>query len=163
LLGCVPFDGDTIGYNRVLGLVSFDHHPGSPLFSHHRRTLLFLISVFSFDHSLSLSAEGYSRSDNNTRSLSLLRRSLTRYVCPDVPAGLSSSPFPPARALRIALNFSPQKASAAAGRPATCAMAKGPVDVDRAVLCVVAVTATPHSILLLGCARLVESPRQGGN
>jgi hypothetical protein len=32
-----------------------------------------------------------------------------------------------------------------------------------AVLCAVTTTATPPSILLLGCALLIESPRQGGN
>jgi hypothetical protein len=47
--------GDPIGYARVLGLVSFDCHIGSPFFSHRRRTLLLLVSVFSFrHHSLSL-------------------------------------------------------------------------------------------------------------
>jgi hypothetical protein len=46
-------------------------------------------------------------------------------VCSDVPAGLSRSPLPAAHALRIALNFSPQKAGAAAGRPTACTMAKG--------------------------------------
>jgi hypothetical protein len=35
-------------------------------------------------------------------------------VCLDVPASLSHSPLPAARALRIALNFSPQKAGAVA-------------------------------------------------
>jgi hypothetical protein len=50
--------------------------------------------------------------------LSLLRRPVARSVCSDVPAGLSRSPPPAARALRITLNFSPQKAAAAAGRPA---------------------------------------------
>jgi hypothetical protein len=83
----------------VLGLVSFDCHLGSPFFSHQRRTLLLLVSVFSF---------------RQQHSLSLLIRSLTRSVCSDVPAGLSHSPPPAARALRIALNFSPQKAGATA-------------------------------------------------
>jgi hypothetical protein len=58
-------------------------------------------------------------------SLSLLRRSLALSVCSDVFAGLSRSPPLAARALRIALNFSPQKAGATAGRPAACATAKG--------------------------------------
>jgi hypothetical protein len=75
---------------------------------------------YPFDTTLSLSVKGHSSSDNNTRSLSLslLRRSLTRFVFSDVPAGLSHSPPLAARALRIALNFSLQKASAAVGRPA---------------------------------------------
>jgi hypothetical protein len=46
-------------------------------------------------------------------------------VCSDVPAALSRSPLPAARTLRIMLNFSPQKAGVAAGRPAACATAKG--------------------------------------
>jgi hypothetical protein len=74
---------------------------------------------------------GHTCSDNNTRSLSLslslLKRSLARSVCSDVPAGLSRSPPPAARALRIALNFSPQKADDVAGRPAVRARRrKGP-------------------------------------
>jgi hypothetical protein len=117
-----------------------------------------------YDTTRSLSAEGHSCSDNNTRSLSLLRRSLARFVCSDVPAGLSRSPLPAARTLGITLNFSPQKAGAAAGRPAACATAKGArADVDHTVLRTVAAAATPPPILLLGRARLVESPRQGGN
>jgi hypothetical protein len=85
-------------------------------------------------------------------------------VCSDVPAGLSRSSPPAARAPRIALNFSPQKAGAAAGRPAACATVKGAkADVDRAVLLVVAAVAIPPPILLLVRARLVESPRQGEN
>jgi hypothetical protein len=60
-----------------------------------------------------------------TLPLSILRRSLTRSVCLDVPAGLSHSPLPAALPLRIALNFSPQKAGATVGRPSACATAKG--------------------------------------
>jgi hypothetical protein len=92
------------------------------------------------------------------------QRSLARSVCPDVPAGLSRSLPPATHDLRIVLNFSPQNAGAAAGRSAVCATAKGArADVDRAVLHTVAVVATPPPILLLGRARLVESPRQGEN
>jgi hypothetical protein len=40
---------------------------------------------------------------------------------------------------------------------------KGLADVDRAVLHAVSVAAMPPPILLLGRARLIESPRQGGN
>jgi hypothetical protein len=32
LVGCVSFVGDQIGVSHVLGLVSFDCHPGSPFF-----------------------------------------------------------------------------------------------------------------------------------
>jgi hypothetical protein len=124
LLGCVSFPGDPIGYARVLRLDSFDCHPGSPFFSHRRRTLLLLTSVFSFRHH-SLSLHRRSLPFRQQHLLSLLRRSLARSVCSDVPASLSRSPPLAARALRIALNFSPQKASAAAGWLAACAMVKG--------------------------------------
>jgi hypothetical protein len=49
-----------------------------------------------------------------------------------------------------------------AGRP-RARWQKGPAHVNAAVLHIVAVTATPPPILLLGRARLVESPLQGGN
>jgi hypothetical protein len=130
------------------------------------------------DTTRSLSAEGHSRSDNNTRSL--LTRSLARSLCSDVPVGRSRSPPPSARALRIALNFSRQKVGAATGRPATCTTAKGankrrlrrhpkqtppcplPLGIS-VILRAVAVAATPPPILLLGRARLIESPRPSGN
>jgi hypothetical protein len=80
-------------------------------------------------------------------------------VCSDVPAGLSRSLPLALHALRIALNFSPQKVVAAAGQPAACATAKGArADVYRAVLHAVAAAATPPPILLLGRACLVECP-----
>jgi hypothetical protein len=149
--------------SHVLGLVSFDCHPGSPFFSHWRCTLLLLVYVFSFRHH-SLSLHKRPLLFRQEHSLSLLRRSLARSVCSDVPASLSYSPSPAARALRIALNFFPQKASDVAGRPAACAPAKGArADVDRSVLRAVATATPPPPILLLGRARLVESPRQGGN
>jgi hypothetical protein len=149
--------------SRVLGLVSFDCHLGSPFFSHRRHTLLLLVYVFSLRHH-SLSLRRRPLLFRQQHSLSLLRRSLARFVCSDVPAGLSRSPLPAARALGITLNFSPQKAGTAAGWPAACATAKGArADVDRTVLRTVAAAATPPPILLLGRARLVESPRQGGN
>jgi hypothetical protein len=97
-------------------------------------------------------------------SLSLLRRSLARSVCSDVPAGLSRTPPPATRALRIALNFSCQKAGAAVGRSTACAMTKG------------ASGHRPRHPLRCchGCdatsdppprdrARLAKSPHQGGN
>jgi hypothetical protein len=139
------------------------------LFSHIGDARCYCSSMSSpSDTTRSLSAGGHSCSDNNTRSLSLslslLRRSLVRSVCSDFPTGLSRSTSPAACALRIALNFSPQKASAAAGWSAACATAKGArADVDRAILRVVATTATPPPILLLSRARLIESPRQGKN
>jgi hypothetical protein len=113
---------------------------------------------------LTLSPQKATPIPTTTLALSLLRRSLARYVCSDVPAGLSRSLPPASRALRIALNFSPQKAGAAAGQPAACVMAKGArADFDRAVLHAVAKAATPPPILLLGLARLIESPSQGEN
>jgi hypothetical protein len=76
--------------------------------------------------------------------------------------------------------FSPHKAGATAGRPAACATAKGangcrswrhpkqtppcPLPLGfSVVLRAIATAATPPPILLLGCARLVESTHQGGN
>jgi hypothetical protein len=64
------------------------------------------------------------------------------------------------RALRITLNISPQKADATTGRPAACAMAKGAS--GRRPCCRHGHDAASDRPLR-GCARLVESPRQGGN
>jgi hypothetical protein len=124
LLGCIFYAGDPIGYTCVLGLVPFDCHPGLPLFSHQRHISLLLVSVFSFRHH-SFSLHRRPLPFQQQHSLSLLRRSLAQSVCSDVPVGMSRSPPPAARTLRIALNFSPQKASAAAGRPDACATAIG--------------------------------------
>jgi hypothetical protein len=117
----------------LVGCVSFDCHPGSP-FSHIGDACCYLVYVLFLQHhslslslSLSLSAEGHSCSDNNTRSLSLRRRSLARSACSDVPVGLSCSAPLATRIMRITLNYSPQKAGAAAGRPAVRARRrKGP-------------------------------------
>jgi hypothetical protein len=133
------------------------------LFSHIGDTRCYPFCVFSFRHH-SLSLRKGPLLFRQQFLLSLIRRSLARSVCSDVPAGLSCSPPPAARAFRIALNFSPQKADVTAGRPAVCAMAKeARVDVDRAVLRAVAAATTPPPILLLDRARLIESPCQGGN
>jgi hypothetical protein len=140
--------------------------PRVAFFSHQRRTLLLLVYVFSFrhhSHSLSLRRRPILFRQH---SLSLFRRSLAQSVCSDVPASLSHSLPLAARALMIALNFSPQKASAIAGQPAACVTTKGArADVDCAVLHAVAAAASPPPILLLllGRARLVESSHQGGN
>jgi hypothetical protein len=156
-----PLLATKLDASRVLGLISFNFHPGSPFFLASEmhvviaRLCLFLLTP------LALSPQKNTPVPTTTLALSLLRRSLTRSVCSDVPAGLSRSPPPVARALRIALNFFAQKASAAAGRPTACAMEKGArADVDCAVLRAVAAAATLPSILLLGRARLVESPHQ---
>jgi hypothetical protein len=86
--------------------------------------LLLLVSIFSFQHH-SLSLYRRPLPFRQEHSLSLPRRSLARSVCSDVPTGLSRSPPVIARALRITLNFTSQKAGATADRPATCATAKG--------------------------------------
>jgi hypothetical protein len=138
---------------------------GRLFFSHRRRTLLLLVYVFSLTP-LALSPQKDTPVPTTTLalSLSLLRRSLARSVCSDVPADISRSPPLATRALRIALNFSPQKAGAAASRPAACTTAKGAKgDVDHAVLHAIAAAVTPPLILLLSRTRLVESPRQGEN
>jgi hypothetical protein len=104
----------------LVGCVSFDCHQGR-LFSHIGDACCYLVCVYvfyPFDTTRSLSAEARPLLFRQQHSLSLLRRSLARSVCSDVPAGLSRLPPPAARALRIALNFSPQKAGATAGRPA---------------------------------------------
>jgi hypothetical protein len=153
--------------SRVIGLISCDCHLGSPFFLTSEthvvvtaRLCLLLLTP------LALSPQKATPVPTTTLalSLSLLRRLLAQSVCSDVPAGLSHLPPLAARALRIALNFSPQKASAAAGRSAACAMAKwARADVDRAILHVVTAAMPPPPILLLSRACLVESPRQGEN
>jgi hypothetical protein len=110
----------------LVGCVSFDCHPGSPFFSHRRRTLLSRLCLL-LPTPLALSLRRRPLLLRQQHSLSLLRMSLARSMCSDVPAGLSRSPPLAVRALRIALNFSPQKAGAAAGRPAALARRrKGP-------------------------------------
>jgi hypothetical protein len=111
--------------SRALGLVSFDFHQGSPFFLTSETHIVIARLYVLPTPPLALSAEGHSCSNNNTRSLSLLRMSLTQSVCSDVLAGLSCSTPLVVRALRIALNFSPQKAGAAAGWLAACATATG--------------------------------------
>jgi hypothetical protein len=126
------------------------------------------------DTTRSLSAKGHSRKEH---SLSLLRRSLARSLYLDVPTDLSRSPPPAACTLRITLNFSPQKADVAAGRSATCATMKLrprrhpkqmppcplPLGLSAVLHAIGTAAALPPILLLVGRARLVESPRQGGN
>jgi hypothetical protein len=149
--------------SHVLGLVSFDCHPGSPFFSHRRRMLILFVYVFSFQHhSLSLRRRPLLFRQQHSLSLSLKGHSL------DLCAQMSPPAYPvhrrQLRALRIVLNFSPQKASAAAGRPAAFAMAKGASRhrLRRPPCCRRGRDASsdppPH-----GRVRLVESHRQGGN
>jgi hypothetical protein len=138
---------------------------GRLFFSHRRCTLLLLVYVFSFRHHfLSLSPQKATHGPTTTFALSLLRRSLARSVCSDMPIGLSRSPLPATTALRIALNFSPQEAGAAAGRPTACSMAKGASRCrpHRPPRChhdhAAALDPPPR-----GCARLIESHHEGGN
>jgi hypothetical protein len=140
--------------SRVLGFVSFDCHPGSPFFLTLETHVVIARLRLLLLTPLALSP---------LKATPVLTTTLA-LMCSDLPAVLSRSPPPAVRALRIMLNFSPQKASAAAGRPAACATAKGSrADVDRAVLRAVAAAETLPPILLLGRARLVESPRKGEN
>jgi hypothetical protein len=102
----------------LVGCVSFDCHPESPFFSHRRHMLLSDLCLILLTP-LALSPQKATPVPTTTPALSLLRRSLARSVCSNVPASLSRSSLPAARALRITLNFSPQKAGVLqqAGRP----------------------------------------------
>jgi hypothetical protein len=171
LLGCVSFAGDPIRYARILGLVSFDCHPGSPFFSHPRRTLLFLVSVFSFGHH-SFSPQKATPVPTTTLALSpqMATRSISLLRCPRWLVLFATASC--ARS-EDTLNFFPQKVGAAAGRPVACATVKGasghqpwhhpkqtppcslPLGLG-AVLRAVAAAATPPPILLLGRTRLVR-------
>jgi hypothetical protein len=152
--------------SRVLGLVSFDCHPGSSFFltSEMQFVIARLCLLLPTALALSLSPQKATPGPTTTFPLSLLRRSLARSVCSDMPTGLSHSPLPATSALRIALNFSPQKAGAAAGRPTACSMAKGASRCrpHRPPCChhgrAAALDPPPR-----GCARLIESHHEGGN
>jgi hypothetical protein len=149
--------------SRVLGLISFDCHPGWPFFltseTHiviTRQCLLLLTPLLSLrrrpflfqqQNSLSLSSEGHSLD-----------------LCAHVHVGLPRSLPPAARAPRIALNFSPHKSGVAARRPAACATEKWAS--RRRLRCPPRcrrgrdATSDPPP---RGRARLVESPHLGGN
>jgi hypothetical protein len=116
-------------------------------------THVVISSVLSFrHHSLSLCRRPLLFRQQHSFSLSLLRRSLARSVCSDVPAGLSHSPSSAARVLRLTLNFSPQKASAVGGRQAARARRrKGPERTS---------TTLSSTLSLQPRRRLVESPHQ---
>jgi hypothetical protein len=98
----------------LVGCVSFDCHPGLPLFLHQRCMLLSRLCLLLLTP-LAFSPQKATPVPTTTLALSLLRRSLARSMCSDVPAGLSRLPPPAACGLRNTLNFSPQKAGAAAG------------------------------------------------
>jgi hypothetical protein len=147
--------------SHVLGLISFDCHPGSPFFLTSETQVVIARLCVLLLTPRALSSQKATPVPIKTVALSLLRRSLARSMCSDVPAGLSRLPPPAARALRIALNFSPQKAGVVIGQPAACVMAKG---ASRRRLCRPprcrcgrnAASDPPR-------APLVESPHQGGN
>jgi hypothetical protein len=159
-----PLLATKLDASRVLGLISFDCHPGSPFFLTSETHIVIVRLCLLLLTPLALSSQKATPVLTTTHTLSLLKRSLTRSVCSDVPVGLSHLPPPAARALRIALNFSPQKVSAAAGRPAACAMAKGasgrrPLHPPRCRRGRDAASDPPPR----DHAHLVESHRQGGN
>jgi hypothetical protein len=105
----------------LVGCVSFDWHPGSP-FSHIGDACCYLVCVsvsYPFDTTRSLSAEARPLlSDNNTRSLSLSPRKVTRPICV-------------LRCPRRPVPF----AAVSCARSEDCATAKGArADVDRTFL-----------------------------
>jgi hypothetical protein len=133
----------------VLGRVSFDFHPGSPFYLTSETHIVIARLCLLLLTPLALSPQKATLVPTTTLALSLshLKRSLARSVCSDVPTGLSRLPLPAACALRISLNFSPQKVGTAAGRSDACATAKGArANVDCAVLRAVAAAATPPPI-----------------
>jgi hypothetical protein len=148
--------------SRVLALVSFDYHPGLPFFLTSKTHIVIARRCFLFRHHLlSLSVEGHSCSDNNTRSL--LIRSLAQSVRSDVPADMSRSLPLVVRALRIVLNFSPQKAGTAAGRPAACSTTKGAIRrLPRRPPCCRRSRDAASDPPSHGRASLLESPRKDG-
>jgi hypothetical protein len=128
----------------LVGCVSFDCHPGSPFFltseTHVVISSVFVSYPFDTTRSLSLSLQklGHSYSDNNTRSLSSQKVTLSICVlrCPRRPVAF---------------------ATASCAHSEDCATVKGArADADSVVLR--ASDPPPRS----RSAR-VESPRQGGN
>jgi hypothetical protein len=164
LVGCVSFAGDQIECISCLRTLVLLMPSRVAFFLTSEMHVVIVRLCLLLPRPLALSSQKTTPNLTTTLTISLLRRSLARSVCSDVPAGLSRSPPLAACTLRIALNFSPQKAGTAVGRLATCAMTKGAkADVDRAVLRAIAASATPPPILLIGRARLVENPREGEN
>jgi hypothetical protein len=166
LVGCVSFAGDQMGCVSCLRTRLLWLPPRTAFFLTSETHVVIVRLCLLLPTPLALSPQKATPVSTTTRalSLSLLRRSLARSLCSNIPAGLSRSPPPAARALRIALNFSPQKAGTAAGWLDACATAKGASGrrLRRPPCCRrgrdAASDPPPR-----GRARLTESHRQGGN
>jgi hypothetical protein len=165
LVDASPLLATKLDASRVLGLVSFDCHPGSPFFLTSETHVVIARLCLLLLTPLALSPQKATPVPTTTLALSLSPLKVTHSICVlRCPRSLSRSPPLAARALRIMLNFSPQKAGTAVGRPAACATAKGArADVDRAVFHAVAAAAMLPPIFLLDRTRLIESPHQGEN
>jgi hypothetical protein len=136
LLGCVSFAGDPIGYTRVLGLVSFDCHPGSPFFSDQIRTLLLLIYVFSFrHHSLSLSPQKATTVPTTTLALSpqKVTRSISLLRCPRKHVPFAAANCAHSEDHTYFLSLESWRYSRPAGQP-HARRRKGPANVNRDVI-----------------------------
>jgi hypothetical protein len=139
----------------LVGCVSFDCHPGSPFFSHRRRMLLSLLCLL-LPTPLALSPQKATPVPTTTLALSLSPQKVTRLIC------VLRCPRRPVPFATACLYSESRHCSRPAER--VCVTAKGArADVDRAILCTVAAAVTPPPNLLLGCTRLIESSRQGGN
>jgi hypothetical protein len=137
--------------SRVLGLVFFDCHLGSPFVLTSKTHVVIARLCLLLPTPFALSAEGHSCSDNNTRSLSSEGHSLD--LCAQM-----SPPAYPVRSLQLRallgshlISLLRKSALQQAGQP-HARQRKGPVDVDRAVLCAVTAAAMPPPILLLAAA-----------
>jgi hypothetical protein len=164
LVGCVSFAGDPIGCVSCLRTHLLWLPPRVAFFSHIGDAHCYYSSMSSPSYTTPLSPQKAIPVPTTELALSLLRRSLARSVCSDVHVGLPRSLPPAARAPRIALNFSPHKSGVAARRPAACATEKWasrrrPRCPPRCCRGRDATSDPPPR----GRARLVESPRQGGN
>jgi hypothetical protein len=79
LLGCVSFVGDPIGYARVLGLVSFDCHPGSPFFLTSETHVV--IARLCLLHPTPLALSPQKATPVPTTTLALSPQKVTRLIC----------------------------------------------------------------------------------
>jgi hypothetical protein len=144
LVGCVSFAGDQIECVLCLRTRLLWLPPKVVFFSHIGGARCYCSSMSSpSDTTRSLSAEGHSYSDNNTRSFSLSSEGHSLDLC----AQMSPSACP-VRCRQLRALWGAKGARA---------------DIDRAILRAVVTAATPPLIILLGHARLVESPRQVEN